>query len=97
MNRRKGPSPWRREGERRRHTLFGGHEFDKCVQPLTQRLDRLRSFLQPFSESGKLLHLVTVDGVEQGFACREMAVKRADTDARGVGDSFEAGVRGRRR
>ena len=75
------------------HALFGGDKFDKRVQPLTQRFDGLRLFLQSIGEGGKLLSLVAVDGVEQGFARREMAVKRADADTGCFGDSFEAGVR----
>ena len=50
-------------------------------------------FLQLLGQIGKLLHLAAVHRLEQGLARREMAVKRADADAGGLRDGFEAGIR----
>ncbi len=55
----------------------------KCV-------DGLRLIFQLLGQIGKLLHLAAVHRLEQALAGWEMPVERADTDAGGSRDSFEA-------
>ena len=70
MNKRRDPVLGDGKCEGRGHALFRGDEFDERVHPLTERLDRLRLFLQSVGESSELLSLVAVFGIEQGLATR---------------------------
>ena len=79
--------------ERCRHALFGGDELHNRAHPLTQRVDGLRFLFQLLGQVCKLLHLVTIDGLEQGFARWEMPVEGANSDPGRARDSFQAGVR----
>ena len=79
--------------ERRRHALFRGNELHIRAHPVPERLDRLHLLFQLFGQIGKMLHFAAIHRFEQGFARGEMPVERADADAGGSRDGFEARIR----
>ena len=70
-----------RELQRSHHAFLGRDELDIGAKPAPQCLERIGLLPQLLREIAELLHLTTVDRLEQGFARRKVTVERADPHA----------------
>ena len=86
----------RRERQRREHALLCGDQLNVGVKPAPQSIDRGGLSRQLPRKLAELIHLVAVNGLEQGLARREVAVERPNPDPGRPSDGLEAGVRSAR-
>ena len=61
--------------------FFVAMNFDAGLQPVAQRLDRRLLYLEVTGQLDKLIHLMPVDRLVQGFPGREVPIQCPDHDA----------------
>ncbi len=78
--------------ERFGHPVLGRHIVHEQEHPLAQSFHRGIFVGEVRSGGHKLFGLVTVDGLNEGIARREMAIERANSDIGGARDLLKAGA-----